>query len=83
MASAVLPAPGVSPKMGDSRCWRPHMHSLGLGENPSFHCFPITSTHFKLIALDCIRNRSSQAGKSHKPRYKQAKSKCLSSIHVK
>ena len=40
MAGAVLPAPGVSPEMGDSGCWRPCTHSLGLGENPTFSLFP-------------------------------------------
>lgn len=40
VARAAVPAPGISPEMGDSGCWRPHAHDLGLGENPTFSLFP-------------------------------------------
>ena len=75
MARAGLPAPGVSPEMGDSGCWRPRAHSLGI---LSFHRFPITSSHFK---LDLPGTGSASGtgvlglGKSHKLRNEQAKAK--------
>lgn len=41
---------------------------------PPFHYFPITSSHFKLKTLGCIRNGSSQAGKSYELERAKAKS---------